>query len=100
MKNKKLTVKVVNDELQISIGIDVLKFAAERCPLLQEIDKSGDCVNYEITDAKQFAKDVKEMILDEEEDGTTLLYEILDKVFVKVIDSGAQSINYDKLIKR
>jgi len=97
MKDQPLTVKIVDGELRISIGVSQLKFACEHCPDasvgLTEYDEDSDCyLSYEVTDEMAFADDVNRALQEEDEDGTTMVHQLLDKAMVKAIEDGAMGI--------
>ena len=70
--------------LQISVGIDTIKFAAERSPddrLCWMDEKTGEFMSFDILDPDEFAKDVAREIDSEVcngGDGTTYLHKFLD----------------------
>jgi hypothetical protein len=93
-KDRPLTAEVVDGELRISIGIEVLKDATERSPdprlcwLDEELD---EFVGFKICDIKEFAKDVI-YALTEEEDGTNMLHTLLDNACLKAIEDGSLGV--------
>lgn len=81
-----LRVEVVDKRIQISIGIDVLIFACIESgsnPFLHDPE------NMKVTDRARFARDVVNQLLDEKEDGTTCVHELLDKAVSDMIEYGA-----------
>lgn len=88
-----LGVKIVDDQLQITIGIETLAFAAERYDYFWE----GADDDVKVTDPDEFAKDVVRELESEEEDGTTLVHLMFDKAFRAVVENGGESIYIPKL---
>lgn len=98
-KHKPLSVKVTRDGvLTIEIGIDVNAFAALcsefawRCAD-EQTGKPGmtrpDAL-YKVTNARGFASEVKAALLEEAEDGSSLLTKVLDDASQKAIENGSQ----------
>lgn len=85
-----LSIEVKEGRLIISIGIGTLAFAAQMQPPFHAYDdKLGDWRNYwVIKDPLEFAKDVRNELGHEEEDGSTPLTELLDKVAGNALDQG------------
>lgn len=90
-----LIVQVENGELVIRIGIKTLAWAAERQPDWNPYDyEKKDWVQlYWIADPLEFAKDVKCELLREEEDGSTPLGNLLDKVCTAAKDDGSIAVS-------
>lgn len=101
MKNRKLTIELKNEELVIRIGIDTLKFACEHAqeePLCQPDNLTGNYLTYKVIDTEKFAKDViDELLLEEEEDGTTKVHLLLDKAMFSAIENGSMAIGEDMI---
>lgn len=89
-----LQVSIENDELVIRIGINVLKFGTEEMESNNPWDdQSGDFRRlYNITQPLEFAKDVKAELEREEEDGTTPLHLLLDRVCMDAIEQGSMAV--------
>lgn len=95
--NKHLTVEVCSDGiLQISIGVDILAFAALRSEYSWDLanpDKrylADPRTKFKITDPKGFAADVREALLEEAEDGSSLLTRVLDEACKNAIEQGSE----------
>lgn len=71
------------DRIVISIGVETLKVAAEHMPKLCDA-----LATLRVTDRAVFARSVLEALKDEQEDGTTLVHEAIDKAFEYVVDQG------------
>jgi len=100
-KDKPLTVEVVHGELVISIGIDVLKLAAENSPDLRlnwMDEDSGEFMGWKINNAKVFAKDVCDALSCGEEDGTTLVHAMLDEAMNKAIEDGSVAVDDEPVV--
>lgn len=86
-----LHAKIEEGEIVIRVGINTIKWAVEHHEESQPYnEESGE---YEqrwiVTDPMEFAKDVKNAMLKEEEDGTTPLIEFLDKMCMDAIEDGS-----------
>jgi hypothetical protein len=81
--NKPLIIKVRNDELQISIGINTLEYVFEH---------SDYGASLQVSNPLEFAKDVARALEDEEEDGTTLCHRLLDKACKEACEQGSEWI--------
>jgi hypothetical protein len=91
-----LDIRVENDELVIRIGVDTLAFAAQHSDLFNPFDPAqNDFVQqFKVINLSEFAKDVRRELRREEEDGSTLLTDLLDKVFSRVVDQGSEALHY------
>lgn len=88
-KNQILKVELVNDKVEISIGIDVLAFATEYgC----EVNIGG---GFTVTDKEGFAKNIVSQLNDEAEDGTTLVHRMFDKAAMEVLEWTDEFITYE-----
>lgn len=77
----------------IRLPKSALKFATKHHPALERFDeKSGDFLYPKFPDINAFAKEVLHALRDEEEDGTTVVHEMLDKAIVNAIEAGAEGI--------
>lgn len=85
-KNRPMNAHVKNGVLTIEIGVDVLAHAA----LHKEDGMRWLSDDYRITDNTGFAKDVVWSLLDEAEDGTSMLTALFDKAIEHAIDNGAE----------
>lgn len=96
-KNKHLTVEVCADgTLQISIGVDILSFAALRSEYSWDLANPNKRyivdprTKLSITDPIGFAADVKNALLEEAEDGSSLLTRVLDVACQEAIEQGSE----------
>jgi hypothetical protein len=85
--------KLMSGTVVIRIPKSALKRAVVHMPKLEEYDdESGDCLIPKITDTDAFVDDFFPTLNDEEEDGTTPVYEMIDKVALTAIENGADGI--------
>lgn len=94
-RNKPLSVKVTRDGvLTIEIGIDTLAHAALRADFAYEIaDPVGGGrpdKKYKISQPRGFAVEVKSELLDEAEDGSSLLTRVIDAACEQAVEQGSQ----------
>jgi hypothetical protein len=89
-----LNTEVIDGRLVISIGVEALAFAAEHCPELTDgyITFSSETYGPKITDPDEFAHDVVAALIDEAEDGTTLVHAMLDQAIVLAVESGSLAV--------
>lgn len=98
MRNAPLDCKIEDGEVIIRIGVDTLSFAAQsREPFTQYDDTVGDWRKFWIvSDADQFALDVRQEMIREEEDGSSPLTNLLDKMFENALDQGSLGVQEAK----
>lgn len=83
-----LKVEVVEGRLNISIGVETLKYCHNR--LEHEFEaKKGFGSGFLITDAEGFARDVAAELKKEREDGSTILTDLLDLATQQAADDGS-----------
>ncbi len=91
-----LNVKVENGLLVISIGINTLAEAAdfEGRPPFWEYDYTvGNCVQkWKIVDNLGWAQEIRHELLEEKEDGSSPLTDLLDKMSENALDAGSLSV--------
>lgn len=78
-----LDVVVEDGVLKITIGVDTLKYAIEASPTF-------DDDNIKVTDADVFAQAVLDELLQEDEEGTTLVHIMLDGAANQAVENGAE----------
>jgi len=101
-KNRPLTVEVKGNELVIRIGIDTLAWAFERSEYNRPWDEDvADFMQtWKVEDPKQFAKDVRIEMLNEQEDGATPLGDFIDHACQGALNEGSVAIEeYGKKCK-
>lgn len=95
-KDKPLSCEVVDGELRIRIGVDILKFAAEHCDHFYNGSvESADGPYISVTDAEEFAREIVRHLNEEAEDGHTVIHEMLDQAFVSAINYGCEGVDHD-----
>jgi len=82
--NDPLKIEVVEGRLVISIGVDTLAFA---------ITHRNESCSFSVNDNNEFAKDVVRELKDEEEDGATIVSDLLDEASNRAIDNGSAYID-------
>lgn len=92
-----------NGVLVVSIGINTLAHAAKHSPYVEreflfdndtgDIDES----KFEVTNNMEFAEDVRNQILDEREDGSSKLSDLLDWATQAAIENGSLNVRYPEL---
>lgn len=94
-RNVPLRCRVLERVLTIEIGIDTLKFAAERHDSFWQpiTDKCALVVN----DPKQFAEDVLAALEDEAEDGSTPISRTLDAAILHAVEQGSEGIDLEAM---
>jgi hypothetical protein len=95
-KDAPLSVEVKEDRLVISIGIDTLAYCFERSESNNPYDEeTGDFKQIErVASPMQFAKDVATELMMEEEDGSTPLNLLLDKMCEEAVNQGSNGLEY------
>jgi hypothetical protein len=81
-KDKPLTVKIVNDELIISIGISHLAYTT--CHL----ENNNWDHNFKIDNEKEFAESIRMSLIEEDEAGNSFLTKLFDSAAEDVLMSG------------
>jgi hypothetical protein len=89
-----LRVEVVDEQLVIRIGIGTLAWAAEHQNDWNPFDdeRNDFFQKWRVSGAKGFALDVAGQLLKEEEDGSSPLSDLLDKMSMEVVEDGAESV--------
>lgn len=92
--DKHLTCEVVDDELQIRIGIDTLGFATDRSELFNPFDEDrNDFVQrWKVIDNKGWAEEIADELNREDEIGGSPLIYLIEKMFQKALDQGSLSV--------
>lgn len=83
-KERPLTCEIEGGELVVRIGISVLAFAAQNIQTLFDHEEE-----LKVCDEMEFAKDVCRALGSEEEDGSSLLTDVLDKASVVAWEDGS-----------
>ncbi len=90
-----LSVRVVDGELRISIGVDVLAHAVSYSDWANPWDdeQQDNIRTFAIADAPQFAKDVVSAMQREEEDGSSPLSDFLDAMSEAAVNDGSLGLH-------
>jgi hypothetical protein len=88
MKQSPLEIKIENEQLIISIGIETLGFAVTHSDLFGLDERTMPT----ITDAAEFAKAILHELAEEDDEGTTMVHEMLDKAAEDATEPGAEGI--------
>lgn len=92
-RNDALKVAIQDGVLVISIGVETLAKATQFCSSMSRFnEKTGQYDEPEITDPDKFALEVVTALNDEDEDGTTLVHQAIDKAAEQAIEMGAEGI--------
>ncbi len=99
--NASLTVAVEDGQLLIRIGVNTLAHSATYAEFANpwDLEKHQYIRTFAIANASGFAADVCRALLDEREDGSTLLTELLDKAMEAAVDDGSEHCEYDQSIE-
>jgi hypothetical protein len=95
MSKKQLKCSVAKGVLTIEIGIDTLKFAAERHESFWQ--PQTDKVALVVSNQLRFAKDVRYALLAEEEDGSTPIARMLDAAIAQAVEQGSEGLDFDAM---
>jgi hypothetical protein len=92
-----LTVAIERDALVIRIGIQTLAHAVTYSDWANKWnDDANDYIRtFAIEDVRQFAKDVASMMRREEEDGSSLLSNFIDKASEEAVNDGSLGLHED-----
>lgn len=95
--DKYLTCEVVDDELIIRVGIDTLAWAAHserrESPFWRfDEDLNEFTQDWKIVDNLGWAQEICHELNREEEDGSSPLTNVLDKMFETALDQGSLSV--------
>ena len=95
--SRPLAVTVEHDALVIRIGIQTLAHAVTYSDWANPYDEAtGDYIrDFAIADAKQFALDVGSIMQREEEDGSSLLSNFIDKASEAAVGDGSLGLHED-----
>lgn len=93
-KDEKLHCEKNGLAINITIGMSTLRFATENNPDL--VNEDGE-PSVKISDESLFMKEVVHAINKENEDGSTLLTDMLDEAVSNALDSGCYGIDHEAL---
>ena len=86
MKDKNLTVEVIDDVLSISIGTEILCHACE-------VGRRYGIGDIEITDIKLFMENFVRQLESEDEDGSTLMHVMFDSAVTEMLENGEDGVD-------
>ena len=86
MKEKQLALAIEDDQLKISIGVDVLQHACE----IGRAYSNGDI---QITDQDEFLSGLVRELEREDEDGGTLLHRAFDRAVSEMLENGERGVD-------
>lgn len=98
---KSLEVRIERGALVIRIGAAVLAHAVSYANWANPYDEERRDYfrTFAITDPLQFARDVQRAMLNEREDGSSLLSDFLDKTSENALDDGSEACEYEQSIR-
>ena len=85
-----LRCELVDGTIRIQVGSNVLAFATENHPELQDEEAEPRC---RVTDPAEWMKSVKLALDSEEEDGTTLVHKMLDAAIMRALEQGYEGVD-------
>jgi hypothetical protein len=93
-----LSVAVADGELVIRIGVATLAEGYEHAAHGQPYDVArNDFRQAKVTGPVTFAREVCRQLEREEEDGATLLSDMLDKACARAVEDGAEGVKYPEV---
>ncbi len=98
MINTPLTINIKDEKLTIEIGLNILKYAS----FMSMSNWDHNIKEYtapKIIDVKAFAADIVNELGCEEEDGTTIVHEMLDKAMVQAYENGSLGWHETEMIR-
>jgi hypothetical protein len=81
--------------LSVAIGLKTLRWVAENHPYFWDGESGTDTPNIKITDEAVFAQEVVEALNREEENGGTLITEMLDEAIKQAVENGCDGVDHD-----
>lgn len=88
--NQHLVGFVRNGVLTIEIGVNTEAFAAIRAPANWDETCRDPGERFTITNNRGFALDVVSALFDEREDGSSLIFDVLDAASRKAVEDGSE----------
>ncbi len=85
-RDQQLNIQIVDGVLSISIGLDILQHSLD----YGLADTFGPC---RIDDPETFFLEFVDYLKSEEEDGTTAIHKMLDKVAATAFENGAEGLS-------
>jgi hypothetical protein len=97
MSKKALNCKLKDGVLTIEVGIQTIKYAAERHDDFWQ--PQTDKCSLVVSDAARLAKDVRYALLAEDEVGNTPISKMLDAAIADAAEQGSEGIDFDAMEK-
>lgn len=88
-----LSVSIKDGKLIISIGVNVIAFAAEHCERYYDGEK--DKYTLKVTNKEKFAREIRRALQAEEEDGTTPLHVLFDDATEAAVEDGCEGVKLE-----
>ena len=85
-----LAIVIGGGKLVISIGVNTLASAAERCERFYDGEK--DRYTLKVTNKAKFAREIARALQAEEEDGTTPLHVLFDDAAEAAVEDGCEGV--------
>lgn len=92
-RNGHLRVRIEREQIVISIGVALLPHVVNTDLYGAYNDAKDEWEYPKVTDPDVFAKEVVRELLQEEEDGTTLVHKMFDAAINEAIENGAEGID-------
>ena len=89
MLNTPLRCRITKNKLIIEIGLDVLKDAAECCPIFYDDESRKEPPYIKVLDSTELANDIARSLTSEEEDGSSPLTNLLDDAIADAFYDGS-----------
>lgn len=96
-KNKGIEVKLSRNRLVISIGVYALADAAAMHEAFWDGVSGPDVPTIPVTNPRVFAEAVMEALLDEDEEGSTAVHNLLDKAMYDAVEQGCEGVDHDAM---
>lgn len=90
-----LRCKAVAGEIDLRVGVETLRFAAENHEEFWDGESGTDVPAIKITNSVIFAQEVVLAINEEAEDGSTLLSRMLDEAIKQAVENGCEGVDHD-----
>lgn len=89
MRDSPLRATIEGEELVIRIGVGTLAHAAENCERFYEYEKHAAPPYKQVTAPNELARDVRNELFREEEDGSSPISNLIDEAIVLAHDEGS-----------
>lgn len=97
MEQNKLPLRcvAVAGEIDMRVGIETLRHAAESHVEFWDGKSGMDVPNIKITNSVTFAQEVARAINEEGEDGSTILSRMLDEAIKLAVENGCEGVDHE-----